>query len=238
MKRARSPDEQDSSRAVDICGDVLVEFEGEAEGLRVSSHVLCLASPVFLAMLTSGMCEEKTKRVEVAASIGNREQFEQFYGFLLPAKALGQRLGRDNVDGVLAFSDYYQVSELKEACEEFLLRVSASLDRLLQAERHGIPRQRQRCLEHISASPTVDLSKLEAHPKLLLEVARVSQQRLLECRQGFKHKVEQLAPGRAQLSAKEVIEAFEEHFPLEHPNVARREAALREIAKLIQGLPP
>ena len=50
--------------------DVELEFVDEGEVFHASSHVLGMASPVFLAMLESDMTEGKTKRIKVLSDIG------------------------------------------------------------------------------------------------------------------------------------------------------------------------
>ena len=76
-----------------------------------------------------------------------------------------------NVDSLLAISDYYQVGMMKQACEQFLLGLPPSGTRLLQAHKHGLKAQYQRCMSDLGKKSTkADLEALRSYPHILLEV--------------------------------------------------------------------
>eukprot|EP00928_Gymnodinium_smaydae_P097198 TRINITY_DN8746_c0_g1_i1.p1 TRINITY_DN8746_c0_g1~~TRINITY_DN8746_c0_g1_i1.p1 ORF type:complete len:292 (+),score=49.89 TRINITY_DN8746_c0_g1_i1:68-877(+) len=168
---------EDAGKEEDCLGafnDVRLAFVDEGRSMTVSSHMLAFSSPVFRAMLKSCMVEGNTKCVEVREEIGTIEEFKQFYSFLLPPTDSAAVLDKDNVNGVLAFSAYYQVDRLKRACERFLLaEVDASAQGLLQAERFGLREWRAKCMDELVEAYDYDaLSALSDHPHLLLEVTQ------------------------------------------------------------------
>mmetsp|Transcript_57940 Transcript_57940/g.116165 ORF Transcript_57940/g.116165 Transcript_57940/m.116165 type:complete len:209 (-) Transcript_57940:177-803(-) len=151
--------------------DVTLEFDG-GEELAASSHVLCFASPVFEGMLTSGMDEARSKRIGVSKS--SKAEFAIFYELLLPGAWKPSRLSKENVDGLLVLSDYYQVDFVKAGCENALMRLPATAPRLLQAHTHGLSKQYKRCVDAIADwTCKEDLKLLEKHPGVLMDLAAV-----------------------------------------------------------------
>lgn len=158
------------------CSDMVLVF-GEAGGeseMPVHSVLLRLASPVFEAMLSTDMAEKESRRVRVEAA--SFEDFAEFYKFLLPLRGRTMKLSESNVDSMLAISDYYQVEPLKEECAAVLEGLPVSVPRLLQAHRHGLRRQYERCAEAIGQCfHKHDLTLLSRHTDILMDVVLRSQ---------------------------------------------------------------
>jgi len=164
----------------DAFADVALHFVDEGERgcsvvIHALSQVLCTASPVFRAMLSSQMSEGITKRIDIKKDVGTSSGFQTFYSWLVPLGAVDKRLNNKRVDEVLAFSDYYQVSTLKDLCEGFLLEQSPSVQRLLQADKHGLLEQRARCLKMLARKADMDFSALKGHPGLMFELISAMQ---------------------------------------------------------------
>ena len=153
-----------------------VGAEGDqTKEMLVSSHVLRLASPVFNAMLTSGMIEGQAQRIKV--DIASKEEFDKFYRLLLPAYGRKEQLSEGCVDAILALSDYYQVEALKAECEAYLMSLPISIHRLLQSEKHGIKMQYARCLASLKDDPEIDLKALKGYPEIIFDLAIAMQQK-------------------------------------------------------------
>ena len=122
-------------------------------------------------MIASGMKEARQKsiRVEVASA----QDFDFFYSLLLPGAWSPHMVTENNVDALLTISDYYQVGFIREGCEATLLLLPVAMERLLQAHRHGLTKQCERCVHSLAADFTEeDLAKIrEASPELLLQAA-------------------------------------------------------------------
>eukprot|EP00439_Symbiodinium_sp_Y106_P017752 s5977_g2.t1 len=132
-----------------------------------------MSSPVFDAMLESGMKEQEEKIIDV--TVASKEDFDLFYGLLQPGAGLvgKQKIVEKNVDALLTLASYYQVSFLQQACEEALLGLPVSVQRLLQAKEHGLARQQSRCIGRLAWSCTKEDLKMihEASPDLVLRLA-------------------------------------------------------------------
>ena len=76
----------------------------------VHSQILCLASPVFDAMLHTEMQEGSNKRFKVDHA--SKDAFVEFYSCLLPCAKLPQLISADNVENILPLADYYQVCDI------------------------------------------------------------------------------------------------------------------------------
>mmetsp|Transcript_66903 Transcript_66903/g.216226 ORF Transcript_66903/g.216226 Transcript_66903/m.216226 type:complete len:255 (+) Transcript_66903:38-802(+) len=150
--------------------------EREAHERSVSSVVLGIASPVFKAMLSAGMEESRSRRIKVSRDIGTARQFDDFYSCLLPATAWTVSIHQENVDGILAFSDYYQVIPLKLECERVLCDFPPSVDRLMQAHKYGLNDQYKRCVAAVASDAgKPDLSVLKGHPSVLFDILKQMQ---------------------------------------------------------------
>lgn len=162
--------------------DLLLDFGGDT--MPAVSQLLRLASPVFNRMLVSNMKEAQKSIIKV--EVASKTEFKIFYDLLEPCSWSKDKISKANVDALLAISDYYQVDVVKQGCEQFLLGLPATGDRLLQAHKHGLNKQYQRCIVSIAEAGTKDdLLILHGHPDVLLEVALEQQQQ--------KHKSNPLA---------------------------------------------
>ncbi|CAE7551067.1 GAPDH, partial [Symbiodinium sp. KB8] len=152
--------------------DVVLDFG--LDSMPASSHLLCLASPVFDRMLESGMKEAQQSIIKV--EVASKEEFTAFYDLLRPTAWSNDKVTEANVDSLLTISDYYQVGAVKQACEQLLLRLPPTGTRLLQAHKHGLQKQYQRCLSDLAKESTnEDLEVLHSMPDILLELARKKQ---------------------------------------------------------------
>ncbi|CAE7495106.1 unnamed protein product [Symbiodinium natans] len=159
-------------------GDVRLEFGEDSEScgessdvsMLASSHLLRLASPVFNGMLQSGMKEAQQSVIKVV--VATKQEFMTFYNLLGLWAWSTDKVTKDNVDSLLAISDYYQVDIIKDACVKLLLTLPVTGARLLQAHKHGLKEQYQRCIDHLAGNSTnEDLTVLRSEPDILLEVA-------------------------------------------------------------------
>ena len=134
-------------------GDVRLEFGGDAGSFMLaSSHLLRLASPVFNRMLQSGMREARQSVIKV--DVASKEEFITFYSLLGLWAWSADKVTEENVDSFLAISDYYQVDIIKQTCENLLLSLPSTGTRLLQAHKHNLKRQYQRCITDLSQKST------------------------------------------------------------------------------------
>ena len=142
-------------------GDVLLDF-GE-ESMRVSSVLLRLASPVFNRMLESGMKEAQQRVIKLDVAVATKQDFESFYALLGPGAWSMEKVSEDNIDGLLSISDYYQVDFMKDACIQMLDHLPVTGNRLLQAQKCGLKRQRERCLHELISRQGKDLDLVLLH---------------------------------------------------------------------------
>ena len=165
--------------------DVVLDFG--LDSMPASSHLLCLASPVFDRMLESGMKEAQQSIIKV--EVGSKEEFTAFYDLFRPMAWSNDKVTEANVDSLLTISAYYQVGAVKQACEQLLLRLPPTGTRLLQAHKHGLQKQYQRCISDLAKQSTnEDLEVLHSVPDLLLEVARKKQD-VLNSLMGMKQEI-------------------------------------------------
>eukprot|EP00445_Apocalathium_hangoei_P015772 CAMPEP_0203894878 /NCGR_PEP_ID=MMETSP0359-20131031/37780_1 /ASSEMBLY_ACC=CAM_ASM_000338 /TAXON_ID=268821 /ORGANISM="Scrippsiella Hangoei, Strain SHTV-5" /LENGTH=222 /DNA_ID=CAMNT_0050817267 /DNA_START=68 /DNA_END=733 /DNA_ORIENTATION=+ len=157
--------------------------EPETNERSVSSHVLGMASLVLKAMLAAGMEESRSRRIKVSRDIGTARQFDDFYSCLLPATAWTVSIHQENVDGILAFSDYYQVIPLKLECERVLCDFPPSVDRLMQAHKYGLNDQYKRCVAALASDAgTPDLLVLKDHPSVHFDILKCMHQLFSDAR--------------------------------------------------------
>ncbi|CAE7938128.1 bath-42 [Symbiodinium sp. KB8] len=147
--------------------DVVLDFG--IDSMPANSVLLRLASPVFNRMLRSGMKEAQQSIIKV--DVASKEEFTIFYELLVPMAWSTDKVTKTNVDSLLAISDYYQVGMLKQACEELLLGLPPSGTRLLQAHKHGLKAQYERCMSDLAKKSTkADLEALQSYPDVFMEV--------------------------------------------------------------------
>ena len=148
-------------------GDLVAKFEdGE---LVLHSQVLAMASPVFKAMLSTDMKEAASKRIDI--EIATVEGFKEFYAFLTPGPSRKVKVSGKNVEQLLEISAYYQVEFLRDECENFLLGTPGSVNSLLLASKYNVEKLYRHCLSSCHKWMESSLKPLEAHPKILMDVA-------------------------------------------------------------------
>ena len=164
----REPEGPTTATAEQV-SDVRLEFgENCEDSMLANSALLRMASPVFNRMFTSGMREAQEGVIKV--EVASKAEFKVFYDFLLPM-AWGTQVSVNNVDSLLAISDYYQVEMIKQRCEHHLLRCAPTGSRLLQAHRHGLKSQYERCIGALAKKSTkVDLEVLRSQPDILFDL--------------------------------------------------------------------
>lgn len=169
--------EPKKQRRMEHLNDIVLKFR---EGTKPAcSALLRWASPVFDGMFSSGMKEATEQVIEV--EVATQEEFEIFYGLILPGARCETQVTPDNVHALLCISDYYQVDFVKDACEEQLLRMPVTVERLLQAHKHDLLKQYRRCIASLSLiSQPQDLDALP--PDVLLELTKEMQERLKQLR--------------------------------------------------------
>merc|ERR1712048_446529 len=76
-----------------------------------------------------------------------------------------------NVDAMLRWFDEYQIDCLKSECEELLLTMPCSIERLIQARSFNLKVQYQRCLEAVSDEEFIlEFNALAEHPDILKDL--------------------------------------------------------------------
>jgi len=115
--------------------DVVMVFQN-GEELPVCSQVLRLASPVFDAMLGSGLVESQGGRIEV--SIAEKETFEEVYELIKPCAWDPSKITKENLSGILKISNYYQLETIKKRCAAVLAGLPASLPHFWLARDHCV----------------------------------------------------------------------------------------------------
>mmetsp|Transcript_79989 Transcript_79989/g.226335 ORF Transcript_79989/g.226335 Transcript_79989/m.226335 type:complete len:313 (-) Transcript_79989:93-1031(-) len=145
--------------------DVAVLVEGDR--VVTFSTILGLGSPVFAALLRTGMKEGLTR--EVCLPGKSKKDLELFLAFLHPLSRV--RVSPDTVDRMLPWFDEYQVEVLKEECEEVLLGMACTSQRLLQARTFGLNRQYQRCLGELTITEFGEhFGELAREPQIVHDV--------------------------------------------------------------------
>jgi len=139
-------------------GDVEVDVEGTT--VRVHSLLLGLASPVFAALLRSGMQEGLQGKIELPGK--SKDEFELFMSCLRPGST--KRVTEATVDILLPWFDHYEVSGLKAECEEILQSMPVTTARLFQAHKYNLQEQYSRCLKNIE--PEEFVSQFEEFAKM------------------------------------------------------------------------
>ena len=168
--------------------------------------LLRLASPVFNRMLESGMKEAQLSTIKVDVAVATKKQFQVFYALLGPGAFSFDKVTKDNIDGLLSISDYYQVDFVKEACIKKLADLPVTAHRFMQAHKHGLKRQRDRCLHELArAGEEKELVSLSARTDLLLEVA-------LKKRKLFEKYERNVPPHRVASSPLKMVFTDDDHI--------------------------
>jgi len=153
--------------SVDL-GIINVFIEGET--LEVSSAILAMASPVFAGMLGSGMKEWSERRIELPGK--SKAEFQEFLSFLHPVMGRSAKVNESNVDFLVEWFDEYEITSMKGECENFLLTLPCSVDRLLQAKRFGLSKLYARCLQAVGDDfERMELEKVaQAAPDVMVDL--------------------------------------------------------------------
>ena len=115
------------------------------------STLLRMCSPVFERMFSSGM--EESQKGEVKVEVSTARNFDAFYRLLMPGSYRRKHVTEEGVDSLLALSDYYDVKFIKLSCEEKLLTLPVTVERLLQAHKYGLKMQHNRCISELCQRP-------------------------------------------------------------------------------------
>ncbi|CAE7041260.1 Enc1 [Symbiodinium sp. CCMP2456] len=147
--------------------DVVLDFG--VDSMPANSVLLRMASPVFNRMFQSGMKEAQQSIIKV--DVAGKEEFTIFYNLLGPVAWNARKVTKENVDTLLAISDYYQVETIKQTCEDLLLDLPPTGTRLLQAHQHCLKRQYQRCIHELAKkSAKEDLEVIWSQPDVFFEL--------------------------------------------------------------------
>ena len=100
-----------------------------------------------------------------------------FLDFIHPGSRL--RITPENVDRMLPLFDEYQVHVLKEECQDVLLTMPCTHDRLLQAHQFHMQRAYQRCLQDLSSTDFIaNFAILAKRPQVLRDLLPVMQTKM------------------------------------------------------------
>lgn len=143
--------------------DLEVEVEGEV--FPVHSYVLTSRSPVFAAMLDSGMCESQEGRIRLKGK--SKAEFCEFLRHLDNGSAELPEITGETVPRLLHWADEYGVDGLRQRCEAFLLKQPADgLEALKQAVRYQLAQRRDQCVKEltVTAAPAQGAKKTSEQP--------------------------------------------------------------------------
>ena len=156
---------QEATATAQEASDVLLDFG--VDTMPAGSQLLRLASPVFNRMLESGM--KKAQQSIIKVDVASKQEFKIFYDLLTPFSWSKDKITEANVDALLTISDYYQVEIVKDGCEQLLLSLPPTCNRLFQAQKHGLKTQYERCIASMAKKD--ELQILRCHPDTLMDVA-------------------------------------------------------------------
>eukprot|EP00747_Dinoflagellata_sp_TGD_P050130 gnl/TRDRNA2_/TRDRNA2_146583_c0_seq1.p1 gnl/TRDRNA2_/TRDRNA2_146583_c0~~gnl/TRDRNA2_/TRDRNA2_146583_c0_seq1.p1 ORF type:complete len:283 (+),score=66.63 gnl/TRDRNA2_/TRDRNA2_146583_c0_seq1:23-850(+) len=186
-----------------------VEVIVEHEHFPMHSQVLALASPVFAAMLQSGMQEGQTKRIVLEGK--SKAEFEVFCSFMSPFAGRRAQINPENVDFLLQWFDEYQALSMKDECEELLLSMPCDTKRLMQAAKFGLSKQYNRCLEAVAKNfYTMPIETLAECPDICRDLLPLMQKHA-EADAAKAAQVPKVAAQKAQQIAGH-IEALKQHI--------------------------
>ncbi|CAE7897152.1 KBTBD7 [Symbiodinium necroappetens] len=213
-------------------GDVRLEFGEDSENsMLASSHLLRVASPVFNRMFSSGMKEAQQGVIKV--DVASTEEFKVFYSLLGPCAWSTDKVTEANADSLLAISDYYQVEVIKQACEGLLLNLPPNTTRLLQASKHGLKRQYQRCMRHLAKQCTKeDLEVLrQSAPETFFELV-LQKQDTLNRLMGIKDEI-----AKCMASVDDMLGPFGPYSPSNRADgLLKARPKLRSLLESIENL--
>jgi hypothetical protein len=186
----------------------MVQVVVEDAVVEESSIILTSASPVFLRMITSGMRETESGRVELTGK--SKSEFEAVMKFLRPRTARSMRIATENVDFLVKWFDEYEMMDLKNECEEFLMGLPCTTDRLMQAHRFSLRRQYDRCLKEIGDNfESASLEHVAAVPEIIKELVPLMQQSVKSAKRRLEVKTSELEAIEAKRArTKEALSNF------------------------------
>eukprot|EP00418_Pyrodinium_bahamense_P065775 CAMPEP_0179085822 /NCGR_PEP_ID=MMETSP0796-20121207/38890_1 /TAXON_ID=73915 /ORGANISM="Pyrodinium bahamense, Strain pbaha01" /LENGTH=196 /DNA_ID=CAMNT_0020783269 /DNA_START=57 /DNA_END=647 /DNA_ORIENTATION=- len=140
-------------------GDVAIVVGGKKYKGPGNAVILMVASPVFRKMLDSGMKEAKEQKIQLPGK--SMEEFHVFMSFLVPGSSRCAKFTINNIDFLLQWFHEYEILDLTDECESFLMLQPCSLERLLQAKRFGLSEQYKRCVAHFASNPEqMDMNRI------------------------------------------------------------------------------
>ena len=154
--------------------DVTLKCPGLAVGIDAHKLILAARSPVFRGMFGSGMAEAESTVVnlDTLSPAALRSLVHFIYAEELNDGAL------DDVEGLLAVADQYQMRRLMALCEEKLresLDVESAAARLVLADKHHAEQLKVTCLDYIKENSAAVMGSegwqaLGTQPNLLQEL--------------------------------------------------------------------
>jgi len=158
-----------------VVTDLIVKMKEKEFTLQKA--VLQLASPV-LNRLIGDEAKEFPQVIELE---GKAEEFEEFLRFIYPPHHRTFRLTADNVDFLLDWFSQYEMSTFITECEDLLMTLPVTEERLLQASKYGLSRQKHRCIDHIAQNcEEFDFTKLTSCPEILPSLLLRTRELLIE----------------------------------------------------------
>ena len=143
-------------------------------GIDAHKNILAARSPVFRGMFASGMAEAESSVVnlDTLSPAALRSLVHFIYAEELNDGAL------DDVEGLLAVADQYQMRRLMALCEEKLresLDVESAAARLVLADKHHAEQLKVTCLDYIKENSAAVMGSegwqaLGTQPNLLQEL--------------------------------------------------------------------
>lgn len=156
-----------------------VTIHVEQKTFHVNKTILELWSKVFKQMFESGMKESQSSEVTLHGE--SATEFDQVLKKLYPPCTFPITL--ENVDIFLKYADKYQMDELKEQCENFLMTQNPRIESAVLADVYLLPKLQERCLPWLSEnlSDVIESKDFEILKKKTLKrvLEEVNTQRVL-----------------------------------------------------------
>ena len=89
-------------------------------------------------------------RKQISLPGKSKKAFKKFQQFLHPIRGRQQKITRENVDEKMPLFDEYQMTSLKKECEDVLIKMPLTVERLIQAEKFGLTSQLDRCAQEVA----------------------------------------------------------------------------------------
>lgn len=127
-----------------------VIFHVEKETFRVHKIILSMWSKVFERMFESGMKESISSEVTLVGE--SAAEFGLVLKKLYPPCTFP--ITSENVEIFLRYSDKYQIDELRDQCEKFLLTINPKIESAALADLYNLPALQERCLPWLTENLT------------------------------------------------------------------------------------